>query len=290
MAKLFATKNAAITALIKIEKAEEGYLEKKSAAKLYSKTENAGYNNYTKYWRDLAKEGLMGQSSTFAGGPAWYWCAGLQTWCFIKAFGKENAKKLLLHLPYTSCAHMGSLASAHKQLGKTPHRGDIVLFWNGSRFSHTGLVYKVENGRFYTVEGNTNKSDAVVPNGGAVCLKSYLTATYVAKGTRFFTPDYSIVVEKKKKAKTTKKDTATKKTPTKKATSSKTTSTVTVNTKKNPLNCRAKAAKTGEVIGKFAKGTKLKMISKPNKTFTKVSGKAMNGKEITGYCASEFLK
>lgn len=308
MAKTYASVSAAIAALTKIEKAEEGYLEKKSASKLYSKTENAGYNNYTKYWRDLAKEGLMGQSSTFAGGPAWYWCAGLQSWCFIKAFGKENAKKLLLHLPYTSCAQLGSLAAKAKRLYKSPKAGDIVLFWNGSRFCHTGYVYKVEGGRFYTSEGNTNKSDSVVPNGGAVCLKSYPTSAYVARGARFFRPDYTIVVDKKKatakktpakkattsKATATKKEDTTKKTTTTKASTTKKTTatnkTVIVNTKKNPLNCREKAAKSAAVVGKFAKGTKLKVVSTPNKSFTKVTGKSMSGKVITGFCASEFLK
>ena len=32
---------------------EEGYLEKRTNANLDSKTDNAGYNNWTKYARDL---------------------------------------------------------------------------------------------------------------------------------------------------------------------------------------------------------------------------------------------
>lgn len=283
MSKMFESKSAAIAALTKIEKAEEGYLEKKSPDKLYSKKENAGYNNYTKYWRDLAKEGLMGQNSTFSGGPAWYWCAGLQSWCFIEAFGKENAKKLLLHLPYTSCATLGDLAAKHKQLGSTPHAGDIVLFWNGSRFSHTGYVYKVEGGKFHTVEGNTNGNKEVVANGGGVFLKSYVTSTYKKKGAKFFTPDYSIVVDKKKANKTSTKKPASGVTAKK--------ITVTVNTKTNPLNCRKSASKTSAAIGKFAKGTKLTVINNTNKNFYKVKGIDMTTKkEITGYCAAEYLK
>ena len=41
--------------LIKVALNEEGYLEKNTNSQLDSKTENAGYNNYTKYARDHAK-------------------------------------------------------------------------------------------------------------------------------------------------------------------------------------------------------------------------------------------
>lgn len=43
------TKEQAINAVIKLAKAETGYLEKKSNSQLDSKTANAGYNNITKY-------------------------------------------------------------------------------------------------------------------------------------------------------------------------------------------------------------------------------------------------
>ena len=39
--------------VLKIAEAEVGYLEKKTNADLDSKTKNAGYNNYTKYGRDM---------------------------------------------------------------------------------------------------------------------------------------------------------------------------------------------------------------------------------------------
>ena len=41
--------------LIAIAEAEVGYLEKASNSDLDSKTANAGYNNWTKYARDLYK-------------------------------------------------------------------------------------------------------------------------------------------------------------------------------------------------------------------------------------------
>ena len=284
----YSTVEEAIEALIKIEKAEEGYLEKKSNAKLDSKTENAGYNNYTKYWRDLAKMGLMGQDSSFVGGPAWYWCAGFQTWCFIKAFGIDLAKKILLHLPYISCARLGELAESKDMLYATPKVGDIVLFWNGSRFSHTGFVFQVTSTMFYTIEGNTNSSYGVVANGGAVALKSYNITTYKKKGVKFFRPDYSLAVKAKSTKSTTTKKTTTTSTKTTK-TKSKVT-TVTVNTQSSPLRCRKSAVSTSDVIGRFAKDTVLELVEKTSSTWYKVKGKTTDGTVVTGYCAAKFLK
>ena len=45
--------NKAINKVISLAKAEVGYLEKASNSNLESKTANVGYNNYTKYWRDI---------------------------------------------------------------------------------------------------------------------------------------------------------------------------------------------------------------------------------------------
>ena len=69
--------------VILIAKNEEGYLEKKSNSQLDSKTANAGSANYTKYWRDI--------EPSYQGQP---WCAAFVSWCFMKAFGLEKAKKI----------------------------------------------------------------------------------------------------------------------------------------------------------------------------------------------------
>ena len=268
----FKSESEAINALIAIEKKEEGYLEKASNKDLNSKTKNAGSANYTKYWRDLAKLGLMGQDKNFAGGPVWYWCAGFQTWSFIEAFGLTNAKKLLLHMPYISCANLGTLAKKAKRLYDKPKAGDIVLFYNGSRFSHTGLVYKVSSTYIFTIEGNTNNSKSVVPNGGAVCLKSYTISSCTKKGHKFFRPDYSIVT----KAEPKKSGTSKKK--------------VKINTINDNLRCRKTASSTGTIIGSFAKGSTVELKEKTNSKWWKVSGKSVNGTTITGYCAREYLK
>lgn len=170
------TMDKAIEKVILIAKNEEGYLEKKSNSQLDSKTANAGSANYTKYWRDIKPD--------YQGQP---WCAAFVSWCFMKAFGLENAKKLLKHWPYVYCPTLGSLFTKNAN----PKVGDIVIFYRNGTFTHTGLVTAVIGDRFYTIEGNTSGASGIIANGGGVCAKSYLNSQM--PGTKFCTPDYSIV-------------------------------------------------------------------------------------------------
>lgn len=166
----------AIDKLIQIAKNEVGYLEKASNSQLDSKTANAGSNNYTKYWRDV-KPSYQGQP----------WCAGFVSWCFMKAFGQEKAKKLLKHWPYVYCPTMADLFT----LNSNPKVGDIVIFYRNGVFAHTGIVIKVSGDRFWTVEGNTSGGSTIIANGGGVCQKSYYNSNL--PGTKFCTPNYSLV-------------------------------------------------------------------------------------------------
>ncbi len=198
------TMTQAIEKVIATAKAEVGYLEKKSNSNLDSKTANSGYNNYTKYWRDIANWGLGNYQ-------AQYWCAAFIFWCFVKTFGQDKAKKLLLHAPYISCATGANLFHKASRLYSEPKIGDIVIFKksNGA-FGHTGLVYKVANGYFYTIEGNTSSTAGVVANGGAVAYKSYSISGVKNSGHKFARPDYSLVGSVDNNATTTsKKDTNT---------------------------------------------------------------------------------
>ena len=166
----------AIEKVILIAKNEEGYLEKKSNNQLDDKTANAGSANYTKYWRDIKPD--------YQGQP---WCAAFISWCFMKAFGLDNAKKLLKHWPYVYCPTLGKLFTRNAN----PKIGDVVIFYHNGMFTHTGLVTAVIGDRFYTIEGNTSGASGIISNGGGVCAKSYLNSQM--PGTKFCTPDYSIV-------------------------------------------------------------------------------------------------
>lgn len=169
-------KEKAIDALIATAEAEVGYLEKKSNSQLDDKTANAGYNNYTKYWRDVYPQ-YQAQA----------WCAAFVSWCMMKTFGLDVAKKLLKHWPYVYCPTLGNLFTKYAN----PQRGDIVIFYRNGTFAHTGLVTKVEGDKFYTIEGNTSGGSSIVPNGGGVYAKSYYNSNL--PGTKFCRPDYPIV-------------------------------------------------------------------------------------------------
>lgn len=170
----------AIDALIATARAEVGYLEKKSNSQLDDKTANAGYNNYTKYWRDVYPQ-YQAQA----------WCACFVSWCMMKTFGLETAKKLLKHWPYVYCPTLGNLFTKHAN----PQRGDIVIFYRGGTFVHTGIVTKVDGDAFFTIEGNTSGNTSggtdIVANGGSVCSKYYYNSKL--PGTKFCRPDYSLV-------------------------------------------------------------------------------------------------
>ena len=168
------TEKSEVEKIIEVAKGELEYLEKRSNSQLDSKTGNAGYNNYTKYWRDIKPE--------WQGKP---WCACFVTWVFMKALGKERAKELLRHYPYLYCPTMKSLF----KLNANPEVGDIVIFWKNGAFAHTGIVIAVDGDKFTTIEGNTSGASTIVDNGGGVCQKTYYNSKL--PGTKFCRPNYS---------------------------------------------------------------------------------------------------
>ena len=161
--------------LLEVALAQVGYLEKANNSNLDSMTGNPGYNNYTKFARDLDKLGW------FYNGPknGYAWCDVFVDWCFVTAFGAEEALKLLQQ-PKKSCgAGCSYSANYYKNNGQfytnNPKPGDQIFFYNSGRndIAHTGLVYDVDASYVYTVEGNTSGSSGVVANGGGVFKKKY---------------------------------------------------------------------------------------------------------------------
>lgn len=161
--------------VIDLALSEVGYLEKASNKDLDSKTANAGSKNYTKYARDLWEVKFFnGKKQGVA------WCATFTAWNFFKAFGKDAALKLLCQ-PSTDncgagCRYARNYFKAKGQLHTSnPQPGDLIFFYSSDKKSiaHTGLVYKVDEKKVYTVEGNTSGASGVIANGGGVCKKSY---------------------------------------------------------------------------------------------------------------------
>ena len=162
------TQKDVIQKLLNVAVGEIGYLEKKSNACLDDKTANAGTANYTKYGRDM--HNLMPSTMDF---PA-AWCDAFVDWCFYKAYGAENAKKLLCGSFDDYTVVSAQKYKDSKRWFTTPQVGDQVFFKNSQRINHTGIVYKVYLNTIYTIEGNTSAgSNEVIANGGCVAQKSY---------------------------------------------------------------------------------------------------------------------
>lgn len=158
--------------LIKLAEAEVGYLEKRTNSNLDSKTGNSGYNNWTKYARDLNNAGYYnGNKNGYA------WCDVFVDWLFLRLCNGDAKKAEWLICQSgdygASCTYSMQYYKSAGRFYKTPKVGDQIFFGSSTNASHTGIVYKVDNSKVYTIEGNTSSAAGVVPNGGGVFKKSY---------------------------------------------------------------------------------------------------------------------
>lgn len=175
-------------AVLDVALKEVGYLEKASNSNLDHPTANAGSGNWTKYARDLDKiTGFYnGKKNGFP------WCCVQVHWNFVQAYGAATAKKILFLPDYSAgagCTYAMGYFRNNGQFFKSPMVGDQIFFGSGSESTHTGLVWKVDGEKVYTVEGNTSGASGVVANGGGVCKKSY--ALNYAKILGYGRPAYS---------------------------------------------------------------------------------------------------
>lgn len=251
------------TKLILIAAAEEGYLEKETNSQLDNKTANAGNKNRTKYARDLYSAGYYNGNKQ---GVAW--CDIFVDWCFYKAFGKADGQALQCQTGDlgASCTYS---AKYYKNKGqfytKNPQVGDQIFFKDSSGdFCHTGLVYKVDSSKVYTIEGNTSSASGVVANGGGVFKKSYaLTYNKIAGyGRPKYNDDYGKPVNKPTTANnaTAKPETSTKPKTVKATESAKKYDKALTGTYKvswSNINVRNGAGSTKKLLVNIPKGTKV---------------------------------
>lgn len=89
------------------------------------------------------------------------WCSIFVTWCFFTEFKIDLCRKIL-YQPVknnysASCKFQYEYYKKNKATSKTPKKGYQIFF--GKDCSHTGIVYKVDSKKVYTIEGN--KGDQV---------------------------------------------------------------------------------------------------------------------------------
>ena len=154
----------------------------------------------------------------------------------------------------------------------TPKKGDQIFFKNSQRICHTGIVYKVDTSRVYTIEGNASEK---------VCYRSYaLTDSTIAGYGR---PKYDVEEEKaQEEVKTSEgvKIDYAKKFWSAYAKSYKTTS---------DLNLRTGASTKKDVITVIPKGSKVTCYG-----YYSVNGSTtwllVKFGKYTGFCSKKYLK
>lgn len=168
-----------IDQVLDIANAEVGYLEKskqaykKDPTVLYDKTKGAGLDNYTKY----AKE--MDELNVYNGPKQGYaWCNVFIDWIFVQSVGLDRARELLIGFS-AGCTQDWNWFKAKGQIVTNPQRGDLIFFRN---LSHIGIIEKVENGKIYTIEGNTSDKAELITNGGTVAKKVYNIGSFSIYG------------------------------------------------------------------------------------------------------------
>ena len=164
--------------VIEIATNEVGYVEKDDDKHLYDKNDYAGVKNYTKYAKELYPS-LQGQP----------WCDMFVDWCFVQAYGREKAKKILGGFS----AYTPTSAQYFKDMGrysKFPEKGAIIFFKNSTRINHTGIVIGCGDSIIITIEGNTISGSSVVANGGEVAKKLYNLSDIKSRIDGYGIPDY----------------------------------------------------------------------------------------------------
>ena len=150
---------------------DKPYLEKKTNAYLDDFTKNAGYNNYTKFARDVNSWGQPGCQ-------AQPWCAEYQFWKLVKVLGITKALQIMGGGFY-NCVSITNWAKKKGTWHSTPKDGALVIFRDGS---HIGSVRSYSNTHIYTNEGNTSSAAGVIANGGSCRNKRYLRSDPVIDG------------------------------------------------------------------------------------------------------------
>ena len=241
--------------VIAIAAAEVGYLEKskvayqKDPSVLDQKTAGAGYDNYTKYGRDMHRI----YPSTMDLHAAW--CDCFIDWCFQKAYDVTTAKNLLGGNFDDYTVASAQMYAKHGALDKKPEVGAQIFFTRNGAVSgcyHTGLVISVaaDGKTVTTIEGNTSATGSgIEANGGCVAKKVRNVNAY----TLFGHPAYNDGYGTSDKA----SDKASDKTEAAKHYDRKEAGTYYVCTKSDPLMMRAGAGTNRKIITRVPKGGKV---------------------------------
>lgn len=127
---------------------QAGYHEKASNKDLYT-DKNNGNKNFTKYADMIKKTDLVnGNKQGIA------WCAVFIIACFYDMFGEDQTHKIL-SLPKNSAGAGCPYLYSYLRDMIPPKEGDLIFFGK-DKPTHVGYIYKVDDKKIYTVEGNSD--------------------------------------------------------------------------------------------------------------------------------------
>jgi len=287
-------KKTAIADLVKFAESQIGYKEKKSKKDLDSKTANAGSANYTKYaqfFDDLRKKGIdvyNGAKNPTTGG----WCDVFVDYCFVQIFTLDKGLKMLYQPTRNSCGAGCKFSAGYfrdkKAMYLKPEVGDVVYFGAVGKETHTGIVVKVNDKSFVSVEGNKNNEVKKV------------THNFSSGSYQFGRPNWALAVKDETPA--TKPATPAKpkepEKPAKKVISAEVmpekynkayAKEWTVNTKTDPLALRKGPGKGFGKLARMPKGSKVTSEGKYTGSWLFVSYETA-GIIYRGYCWLSYLK
>lgn len=138
--------------VIDVALSQVGYKEKASNSQLDDPTANAGSNNWNKYARDIDEK----YPDFYNGKKNGYdWCDIFVDWCFITAYGRSDAQRLLCqpnHSLGAGCEYSYGYFRDKGQTGSYPKKGAQIFFGD---LDHTGIVVDFDSNYVWTVEGNS---------------------------------------------------------------------------------------------------------------------------------------
>ena len=249
--------------VIRIATQEIGYLEKSAAAYkkdpgiLDQKTAGAGYDNYTKYGRDMHRiyPSVMDLHAA--------WCDSFLDWCFYRAYGISTAKNLLGGNFDDYTVASAQMYAKHNALDKKPEVGAQIFFTRNGAVSgcyHTGLVIAVsaDGKTVTTIEGNTSATGSgIEANGGCVAKKVRNVNAYTLFGHPAYNDGYETSDKTNACDKTSDKTSACDKTEAAKHYERAEAGTYYVCTKSYPLMMRTGAGTNRKIIVRVPKGGKV---------------------------------
>lgn len=279
--------------VIQIATREIGYLEKSAAAYkkdpgiLDQKTAGAGYDNYTKYGRDMHR---VYPSVMDLHAP---WCDAFVDWCFYTAYGIATAKSLLAGDFDDYTVASAGMYAKHGALDKKPEAGAQIFFTRNGQISgcyHTGLVIAVaaDGKTVTTIEGNTSATGSgIEANGGTVAKKVRNVNTY----TLFGHPSYQDGYGKTTTKSTTNSVVDLVKIESAKYFSSTVAGIYIVATKSDPLMMRTGAGTNRKIIVRVPKGDKVQCFGYYNyDSSSKARWLYCAYKEYRGYLRRAYLR